>query len=497
MSFEHMINYLYTDPNSMLWMISIAATLGIAFTIFGQVLIHFGAGEIFVDLAMLVCGRMRGGTAKTTVVSSSLFGTISGGAVSNVLVDGFITIPMMIKSGYKPAVAAATEAVSSTGGQIMPPVMGIGAFVMAEYLGVPYAKVAIAAIIPALLYYFAVYTQLDIDAAKLGIKALSRDQIPPLARTIKHSWSFILTISLLVYTLFIKRLDASVAATITGLLSVPILVVASKNRRGCFRLFINSLEGSGRLLLTIGTVMALAGIVVGIVNISGLGFSISYLITQVGKFNIMFLLLGTAAASMILGMGMPTVAAYALAATVCATAMIKSGIDPMATHMFIFYFAVISNITPPIALAIFAAAPIAGAPIMKTGYIAMRLAIMSYIVPFLFVFSPSLLLKGPLVHIVISVVTATVGVYFLCVALTGFLIQGISWLRRIVIGVGALALLLPTRQDIFTLTVVINAVGLLILFITIQPEIRFLFTKSRPNPNKLATLDQKELTEPK
>ncbi len=476
MSFGRLINYLYLDPNSMLWMLMLASTIGLAFIFFGQVMIHFGVGQRLTDLAMTLCGRVRGGSAKTAVVGSSLVGTITGAPMSNVILTGSITIPMMKRSGYTPRMAGAVEAVASAGGQIMPPVMGIAAFIIAENLGVPYASVALAAFFPALLYYLAVFMQVDLEAGKHGLGALNRKEIPPFWRTILRSWVSLFALSFLIYTLFIVRKAPATAAIISGLICLPIFAALPGNRKEFFHRLIRSLEGSGRLLLTIGGVLTAAGLVVGAINTSGMGFSISFLLSQIGTGSVIFLLIGAAVASMILGMGMPSVAAYALVAILIAPALIKFGIHPMAAHLFIFYFAIVSNFTPPIALTCFAAAPLAGANPMKIGVTAMRLGIMSYIVPFIFVFSPTMLLKGAFPAILVSVFTAVVGVAALSVALTGFLVKSIGWSRRVVMILGAAGLLLPLQAETAKL-VIINIVGLVIAALAFLPEIRSIFKK--------------------
>jgi len=490
MSSDQLINYLYLDPNSMLWMLMLAATIGLAFVTFGQFLIHFGVGQIFTDLATVSFGRMRGGSAKTAVVGSSLVGTITGAPMSNVFLTGSITIPMMKKSGYPPRMAGAVEAVASSGGQIMPPVMGIGAFIMAENLGVSYAEVALAAVFPAILYYFAVFMQVDLEAGKRGLGGLSREQIPSVWKTIQRSWITLFTLGCLVYTLFIVRMSPSTAATISTLVSVPFFLALPENRRPFFQLLINSLRGSGRMLLVVGGVMSAAGLVVGAFNVSGMSFSISFMLSQAGKGNVIFLLLGTAIASMILGMGMPSAPAYALAAILFAPALIKFGIYPMAAHMFVFYYAILSNFTPPIALACFAAAPLAGTDPMKIGWTAMRLGIMAYIVPFIFVFFPAMLFKGTFAAIVVSVITALIGVGILSIALTGFFTQKVSLFRRVVMVIGGIALLIPMRRGAWELLLVVNAFGLGMVLMALTPEIRSLFNKFRglAKPTDLAKM---------
>jgi TRAP transporter 4TM/12TM fusion protein len=488
MTFDRLVNYLYLDPNSMLWMLMLAATIGMGFVFFGQVLIYFGAGQTLTNLATILCGWTRGGSAKTAVIGSGLVGTITGAPMSNVFLTGTITIPMMKAAGFSPRVAGAVEAVASSGGQIMPPVMGIAAFIIAENLGVAYYEVALAAFLPAVLYYLSVYMQVDLEAAKLGIVGLSREQMPPVMATIKRSWVTLAALCILVYTLFIIQLSAGTAATISGLLCLPLFAVLSENRKNYFKRLIKALEESGRMLLIVGGVMAAAGLVVGAFNISGMSFSISYLLSEAGKSNVMFLLIGAAVASMILGMGMPSAAAYALVAILIAPALVKFGILPMAAHMFIFYFSIISNITPPVALACFAAAPLAGTDPMKIGWSAMRLALMIYLIPFIFVFSPALIMKGSFGDIIIAFVATALGVWFFTIGVAGYFFRKISLLRRVLLMIGGGALFLPLHLD-SSILIILNSLGLLIGLAAFLPELlviarRWGLMKTAVDPNE-------------
>jgi TRAP transporter 4TM/12TM fusion protein len=483
-STERLINYLYLDPNSTLWMVMLAATIGLAFVFFGQVMIHFGGGQSLTDLATVLCGRMRGGSAKTAVVASSLVGTITGAPMSNVFLTGSISIPMMINSGFKRHIAAAVESVASSGGQIMPPVMGIAAFIMAEYIGVSYAEVALAALFPALLYYLAIFLQVDIEAGKEGILGLGKDEIPPVRPTLKNAIVPALALLILVYTIFIMRLSPAYAATISGILCLPVFGILPANRKDFFEKLINSLVGTGRLLLVVGGVMSAAGLVVGAINVSGMGFSISYILSQIGQGSVFLMLLGAAIASMILGMGMPSVAAYALVAILIAPALVNFGILPIAAHLFIFYFAIISNFTPPIALCCFAAAPLAKTNPMRVGLSAMRLGIMSYVVPFLFVFSPTMLLKGPLYIILGSVSSAILGVFFLSVALSGYLFELISFPRRAILCIGALATIVPFQPENWNM-LFLNLAGIALSVGSLWPESRLIKEKLFNPKNKI------------
>lgn len=473
MSFGRLINYLYLDPNSMLWMLMLAATIGMGFVFFGQVLIYFGAGQTLTDLATILCGWTRGGSAKTAVIGSGLVGTITGAPMSNVFLTGTITIPMMKAAGFSSRTAGAVEAVASSGGQIMPPVMGIAAFIIAENLGVSYATVAIAALLPAILYYLSIYMMVDLEAAKLGIVGLTREQMPSAIGVFKRSWVTLIALGILVYTLFIARMSAGTAAITSGLLCIPLFALLAENRKTFFQRVAKAFEESGRMLLLVGAVMAAAGLVVGAFNISGMSFSLSYLLSEAGKNSVIFLLVGAAVASMILGMGMPSAPAYALVAILIAPALVTFGILPMSAHLFIFYFSIISNITPPVALACFAAAPLAKENPMKIGWTAMRLAITIYIVPFAFVFSPALIMQGSPVDIFFAFVKTAVAVIFFTIGVAGYFFKEISLLRRVFFLAGGGALFFPFHFDSLAL-VVLNVLGLVVILVTFLPEIRII-----------------------
>ena len=442
-SWERLVNYLYLDTNSYLDIVGIAATVVLGFIVFGQILYNFGGGKFIIDLAYALLGKYRGGPAKVSIVSSSLFGTISGSAVANVIVDGVVTIPMMKKSGLKPHQAAAVEAVTSTGGQIMPPVMGVAAFLIAEFLEISYTEVVLAAFIPALLYYFALFVQLDFEAGKEGRLGLPAHSLPRISKVLKEGWYFSLSLLFLIYTLMIIALPPATAGVLSGIFTLLLILMHRQGRHNFFRRLYATLEDSGKTLLDICIVLAAAGFIMGIMGISGLGFNLSFALIQMAKGSVFLLLLLSAVVCLILGMGMPTTAAYVLVAVLVAPALVNLDILPLAAHVFIFYFACLSAITPPVALATFAAAAIARAEPMRSGYEAMRLALVAYIVPFLFVFSPVLIAKGPALHVLIGLLTATFGVWVLGAALTGFLFQEISILKRGLMGIGGIGLLIP------------------------------------------------------
>lgn len=449
---------LFLDSEGLLgfptWVIS---TMVFAFIFFGQVLFLTGGGAFLTDFSLATMGRFRGGTAKMAIVASSLFGAISGSAVANVTTTGVVTIPLMKKAGYRPQVAAAIEAVASTGGQLAPPVMGVAAFLMAEVLSIPYAEVALAAAIPAFLYYVALFTQVDLEAAKHGFRGLPREQLPSVASVGRAGWVFVIPLVVVVYTLFVLNFEpgkAGIVATASALL----LSFVRRETRPTFAKFVSILEATGGAMLDLGAIGATVGLIIGAISLSGVGFTFSLLVVGLGENNLALLLVLTAVTSMILGMGLPTGAVYILLAVLVGSAMEKLGIQPLAAHMFFFYFGMLSMITPPVCLATFAAASIAGADPLKTAIHGIRLGIVAYIVPFIFVFSPALLLKASPLTIVLSAVTATVGAVLLGIAFTGFLFRRISWSVRTLLTVGAVALLIPPGGAI-TLSWPINLVG--------------------------------------
>jgi TRAP transporter 4TM/12TM fusion protein len=406
-------------------------------------------------------GRFRGGQAKIAIMSSSLFGNISGSAVANVVVDGAFTIPMMKKAGYPAPMASAVEAVASTGGQIMPPVMGAAAFLIAEYLGIPYAEVALAALVPAVLYYVALFIQVDLLAARNGMHGLPSASLPRLLLVMKRSAGFVVPLVVLIVFMFLLNhrpeesgLLAALSALVVGLFTPGV-----KMRP---RQVLNMLHSTGRGLLEIAAITGLAGVVIGVLQLSGLGFTLTLTLLNLGQSNAVLLLILTALVSIILGMGMPTTAVYVLLAVLVAPGLAKLGILPIAAHMFNFYFGMLSMVTPPVCIASYAAATIGKTDPVKTGWQAMRLCAIAYIVPFLFVFSPSLLLIGHWYEVVLSVTTAVVGAILLGVGMVGYLFRPIGLIKRALFILSATALLIPVVQSgVFAaLTWTVNAAGL-------------------------------------
>jgi TRAP transporter 4TM/12TM fusion protein len=435
--------------------LQISAQYVAMFIIFGSFLQKIGGGEFITDLAIVLFGKVRGGPAKVSVMSSSLFGTISGSAVANVTVDGWLTIPLMKRMGCTPAFAAAVEAVSSTGGQIMPPVMGAAAFMIAEFLQMPYAKVAISAAIPALLYYLALFMMLDFEAARKGwTKDASRE-----ARLIaknKLRWTGIfhlIPILGLIYFLFIQLNTPSRSAFWSCILIVAVAQFFSKHRGG--RNILESLRAGGEGVIEVAIACGAVGIVLAVLVKTGIGFRLAGILISLAGANLAILLILTMISSLILGMGVPTVACYIIVTVTVAPALIKSGIIPLAAHLFVFYFGVISMITPPVALATYAAAAIAQCDLFKAGWQGMRLGLSGYIVPYMFVIGPGLLLIGSPVSVIQAVVTAIIGIIALSAAVVGYGMARLTYWERIILFIMALSMI---KQGL--VTDLIGAVGI-------------------------------------
>lgn len=431
-------DFLYGSP------LRIATIVVFGFVLFGQFLFATGGGDFFVKLAEGAMGRQRGGPAKAAVVASSLFGTISGSAVANVASTGVVTIPLMKKTGYPPVFAGAVEAVSSTGGCIMPPIMGAAAFIMAEFLGVPYATVAMAAIVPAILYYLGDFMQIDLRAAKLGLKGLPPEEVPPLGKTLQKGWFFLIPIAVLVYALFILYLRPELSALVA---TVALLVVAAarKDLRPALSPtnLVAALRGVTKAMLEITVVCAAAGFIVGIVAYTGLGFSLSAMLTQLSGENLLLLAILTAGVSTVIGMGMPVTATYILLAALAAPAMVKLGVDPLLAHLFIFYFGTFSFLTPPVCLAVYAASSIAGSPAMTTGIQAMKLAIAGYLVPFIFLYKPGLALLGSAGDVAWSLFDGVLATILLACAIEGYLLRPMRLPERIALAAAGILLFVP------------------------------------------------------
>jgi len=435
------------NPNAVFGLpLTVSTTIVIMFIMFGQVLFKAGGGEFFTDLAMATMGRRRGGAAKISVVASGLFGTISGTAVSNVVTTGIITIPLMRQSGYRATHAGAIEAIASTGGQFMPPIMGAAAFLMAEFLEIPYADIVVAALIPALLYYFSVFIQVDLIAARENITFVDQD-IPKIGCVLLRGCYFFLPFAILIYMLFFKGQPAAVAAIwSTGVMAVCGLIFSYRGQKIKISDIYEVLASTGLVVVELLMIVASAGFVIGVLNMTGLGLALPNSLIDIAGNNLWVVLVIAAIACIILGMGMPTAAVYILLAALIAPAIVEAGVEDIPAHMFILYFGMMSMITPPIALAAFAAATLTKADPMATGFVAMRFGWTAYVIPFLFVLSPTLLMFGDLWDIVINVATVTVGVYLISVAVIGYFTRPIGWTLRVVLILAGIAAMLPDGE---------------------------------------------------
>jgi TRAP transporter 4TM/12TM fusion protein len=443
-SLEVLFNYLALDTNSVLGIpMKVGSTIVIMFILMGQLLFAAGGGDFFTDLASASMGRRRGGAAKIAVIASALFGSISGTAVSNVASTGVITIPMMRRSGYSATQSGAIEAVASTGGQLMPPIMGAAAFLIAEFLEIDYVDVIIAAIIPALLYYFAVFIQVDLLAAREKI-AVVEGEIPSVRSVMARGWQFIFPFVVLLYALFELLVEAEVAALYA---SVFIVIGGMLRSYGDKRLTlmgaIKTLSSTGMVMLELFMILGGAGFVIGILNITGLGGALAQAVVNLGGGSLFVLLVIAAVICIILGMGMPTVGVYILLATMVAPAIVQAGVPELAAHMFILYFGMMSMITPPIAMAAYAAATISRSSPMATGWASMKLGWVAYVMPFMFVIYPPLLMDGTVMEVLTAIVTSVFGVYFFSVTVVGYFSRRLSTAQRCLLAAAGIGAMMP------------------------------------------------------
>lgn len=458
-SFERIISHMYLTTEGILGTpIGVSATFVFMFILFGAFLDKTGVGGFFIDLAFALTGSLSSGPAMTAVVASGFMGSISGSSVANTVTTGAFTIPLMKKVGYKPHFAGAVEATASTGGQIMPPVMGAAAFIMAEFTGIPYIKIVASAAIPAILYYMAVGTMVHLEAKKLGLKGLPKSELPKLRTVMKNQGYLLIPLITIVFFL-VKGYTPLFSAFWSIVTSVVVAVIASLIKRDKsfnFKSLINALEQGARSSIAVATACATAGIVVGVVTLTGLGLSLANMIVTLAGGKLFLTLVYTMIASIILGMGLPTTAKYIVLATMAVPALITLNVNLMAAHLFILYFGVIADITPPVALAAYAGSGIAGANAMKTGFQAMKIALAAFIVPYIFAYNPSLLLikQGSMIEsgvieyasfleIVPVIFTAILGIICLASSVENYLIIKSRIYERIPMAIAAIALLFP------------------------------------------------------
>lgn len=474
-TFERFVTYIYGLDGVFGVTTDVSSRYIILFIIFGAFLQMSGVGQYFIDVAFRLAGWMRGGPAKVAVIASALMGMINGTSAGNVVATGSLTIPLMKRTGYRPQFAAATEATASAGGQILPPIMGAGAFLMAEITGIPYSEIIIYAIIPAVLYFVSVYFMVDFQALKEDLKGVPRKLLPNIPDLAKKAYLFIPVI-LLIF-LLVSGYSVIFAGTV-GIISCFVLSLVQKETRMGLMKVLEALELGMKNSLQLIAIVASAGIIVGVIALTGVGQRFSTMLLTIADNNILFALIFAMLLSIILGMGMPTTAAYAVAASVVAPGLVNLGMEPILAHMFVFYYAVISAITPPVALAAFAAAGITGTDPMRTAGEAFKIGLAAFIVPFMLFYSPELLLlSDDTVAIILAVITALLGVYFLAAAVQGWIFKKTaSWYTRILLIAVALLLML---SGLVTDGI---AIGLVVVVFLIQKFIN----KNEPHKKELS-----------
>ena len=432
--------YIYSDLGIFGTTTEASSNFIVLFVAFGAFLQVSKVGDYFNDLALSLFGHLRGGPAKATIASGVLFGAISGSSVANVAASGAITIPMMRRVGYDRATAGAVEATSSTGGQITPPILGAGAFLMAEITGIAYSEIAFAAIIPCILFYVACFAHVELHARLNSLHGLPRSELPPLVALLKKAYLFAPLV--IMVWLLVSGYSAFRAGSLAILSAIVVSWLDRQNAMGPKRA-LEALNMAARDSLQLISVCAAAGIIVGVIALTGIGGRFAQLLLQLAGENVLLAMLFTMVVALILGMGMPTTAAYAIGAAVLAPGLQRLGVAPLVAHMFIFYFAVVSAITPPVALASFAAAAIARADPWKTAFISVKMGLAVFIVPFMFFYSPLLLGQGTLVQILPVLATALIGVILLACATEGWFGRPIGWALRAPLLAAAILLIVP------------------------------------------------------
>ncbi len=472
-SFARIISHMYLTTEGILGTpIGVSATFVFMFILFGAFLDKTGVGGFFIDLAYAMTGSLCSGPAMTAVVASGFMGSISGSSVANTVTTGAFTIPLMKDVGYKPYFAGAVEATASTGGQIMPPVMGAAAFIMAEFTGIPYIKIIGSAAIPAVLYYVAVGTMVHLEAKKLGLKGIPKDQLPKVSTVMRDRGYLLIPLITIIFFL-VRGYTPLFSAFWSIVVSVIVAIAASlikKNNSFSVKIFISALDAGAKNAIGVAAACAAAGIIVGVVTLTGLGLSVANLIVQLAGGRLFLTLVYTMFASIILGMGLPTTAKYIVLATMAVPALLTLNVNLMAAHLFILYFGVVADVTPPVALAAYAGAGIAGSNAMRTGFQAIKLAVAGFVVPYIFAYNPALLLieKGSQVvngviiyaglgEIIMVIITALLGVICLASFVENYLVIKSKIWERIPMGVAAIALLFPNfTSDIIGIVVLVS-----------------------------------------
>lgn len=472
MGFDFLSIYLVMDPNALLGLpLHVAVQIVVPYVLFGELLRRSGGGEFLTKLCLAAFGGFRGGSAKAAVGASATFGTISGNAVSNVVGTGIVTIPLIKRTGMSAAFAGAVEAAASTGGQLLPPVMGAAAFVMADFLQVPYWHIVVAAALPAILYFAAIFLQIDRVAARDGLHGIPAEDRPDLRTVARHGAHFLLPFVALFVTLFMNQTRPEFAAlvAVATLIVVGAILPFEGNRIGP-RAVLASIVDTGRAAAPLVVLTAAAGLIIGLVSLTGLGFSVAADAIAASGGNKFLLLVLVALVAIVFGMGMPTVAVYVVLATVLAPALEQAGLQPIQAHLFILYYGMLSMLTPPVALASITAARLADADPWRTSFEGIRLAWVAYIIPFLFAFSPELLLGGTPWGAALSAATAFLGIAAVSVAFAGYGRARLGAGARIVVGLCGLALLFPPSLGLWAVAANVIGAAVFLLSLTRSPS---------------------------
>ncbi|WP_418234069.1 TRAP transporter permease [Butyricicoccus sp.] len=451
-------NLFYTKEGIFSTPVNVCSKYIVVFIIFGAFLERTGISNFFIDLANCIAGRFAGGPAKVSVISSALCGMVSGSSVGNTVTTGSVTIPMMKKTGYKPEFAGAVEATSSTGGQIMPPIMGAAAFLMADFVGVPYSSIIGRAILPAILYFAGIFISVHLEAKKLDLHGMPKEQLPKAKKLVKKIY-LLLPLIMLVVWVSGNFMTMQKAASLAIVLTVVVSLFNKDNRITPGKI-LEALEAGGKSAITVGAACGVAGIISGTITMTGLANDIINAIVSVAGDRLIIALILTMLCCIVLGMGVPTTANYCIMAATTAPILIRMGVPVMAAHFFVFYFGIVADITPPVALAAYAGSAIAKSNPMKTAFNASKLAVAAFIVPYMFCFNPAMLLiDTTAIQVVQIAITAFIGIFALAAALEGYCFANMNAVIRIVIAAGGLLLIHPALAT--------DLVGLIIVFVSL------------------------------
>ena len=469
-SIQRLVSHLYYNTEGIMGTpIGASATFIFLFIFFGALLDKTGIGQFFIDICNAIAGSYDGGPAKVAVLTNAMFGTVSGSSVSNTVGTGSFTIPMMKSLGYRPEFAGAVEASASTGGQLMPPIMGAASFLMAESLGIPYKEVAKAAIIPAILYFTGIFIMVHLEAKKTGLKGLSRDSLPKIGELLMKKGYLVIPLATIIYffvlgkTAIYAGLMGIIAAGLVAIINSIVDIILKRERSFTFNDLIDVFVNGARNIISVAVACAMAGIIIGVITLTGLGLKIGAgLISISGGISILLLML-TMISSIILGMGVPTTANYLITSTIAAGAIIGLGFEPLAAHMFVFYFGIIADVTPPVALAAMAGAAIAKSDPLKTGFEATKLSIGAFIIPYMFIFNPQILMiNTTFVEVIPILITSLIGMFGVSAGLDGYVFRKCNFIERILfIAAGLLSIYPEFYTDII-------GIGLIAALIILQ-----------------------------